>query len=107
MFRRAIAQSLLENDIRRILSREVANIPLAHLVSVTFSTSRGPTVAWVVLRTPHSVSPEEVGRLSDLVNRATGSSVRLYVSSVITAETSREGYINDPRSLPTEDPRDP
>jgi uncharacterized hydrophobic protein (TIGR00271 family) len=107
MFRRAIAQSLLENGIRRTLSHEVANIPLAHLVTVTFSTSQGATVAWVVVRTPHPVSPEEVGRLSDLVNRATGSTVRLYVSSVITAETSREGYINDPQSLPAEDPRDP
>jgi uncharacterized hydrophobic protein (TIGR00271 family) len=107
MFRRAIAQSLLENGIRRTLSREVANIPLAHLVTVTFSTSQGATVAWVVVRTPHPVSPEEVGRLSNLVNRATGSSVRLYVSSVITAETSREGYIYAPQSLPAEDPRDP
>src|SRR6516165_7441299 len=107
MFRRAIAQSLLENGTRRILSREVANTPSAHLVSVTFSASQGTTVAWVVVRSPHPISPEEVGRLSDLVNRATGSSVRLYVSAVITAETSREGYINEPRSLPAEDPRDP
>jgi len=107
MFRRAIAQSLLENGIRRILSREVANTPLAHLVSVTFSASQGTTVAWVVVRSPHPISPEEVGGLSDLVNRATGSSVCLYVSAVITAETSREGYINEPRSLPAEDPRDP
>lgn len=107
MFRRVIAQSLLENGIRRTLSREVTNIPLAHLLTVTFSTSQGVTIAWVVVRTPHPVSPEEVGRLSDLVNRATGSSVRLYVTSVITAETSREGYIYDPKSLPAEDPRDP
>jgi uncharacterized hydrophobic protein (TIGR00271 family) len=107
MFRRAIAQSLLENGIRKTLSREVSNIPLAHLVTVTFSTSEGGTVAWVVVRTPHPVPPEEVGRLSDLVNRATGSTVRLYVTSVITAETSREGYINDPKSLPAEDPSDP
>jgi hypothetical protein len=80
---------------------------LAHLVTVTFSISQRTTVAWVVVRAPHPVPPDEVGRLSDLVNRATGSSVRLYVSSVITAETSREGYIDDPHSLPAEDPRDP
>src|SRR5215831_10405163 len=92
-FHRAIAQSLFENSVRRTLSREVSNIPLAHLVSVTFSTSQGSTVAWVVVRTPQAVSPEEVGRLSDLVNGATRGSIRLYVSSVITAETGREGYI--------------
>src|SRR5215468_4640496 len=58
MFRRAIAQSLLENGIRKTLSREVANIPLAHLVTVTFSASEGGTVAWVVVRTPHPVPPD-------------------------------------------------
>src|SRR5215472_1893119 len=88
-FRRAIAQSLLESGIRRTLSREVAKIPLAHLVTVTFGTSQGATVAWVVVRTPHPVSPEQVARLNDVVNRDTGSNVRLYVSSVIAAEASR------------------
>ena len=106
-FRRAIAQSLLENGIRKTLSREVANIPLAHLVSVTFATSQGATDAWVVVRTPQPVSPEQVARLSDLVNSVTETTVSLYVSSVITAETSREGFIHEPQSLPAEDPREP
>jgi uncharacterized membrane protein len=107
MFRRTIAQSLLENGIRKTLSGEVAKIPLAHLVTVTFATSEGAPVAWAVVRTPQPVSPEQVARLSDLVNRATGSTVSLYVSSVITAETSREGYIHQAQSLPAEDPREP
>jgi uncharacterized hydrophobic protein (TIGR00271 family) len=106
-FRRTIAQSLLENGIRKILSLEVAKIPLAHLVTVTFGESQGATLAWVVVRTPQPVSPEQVTRLSDLVNRTVGSTVRLYVSSVITEETSREGYIHEPQSLPAEDPRAP
>jgi uncharacterized membrane protein len=106
-FRRTIAQSLLENGIRKTLSSEVAKIPLAHLVTVTFATSQGATIAWVVVRTPQPVSPEQVAHLSDFVNRATGSTVGLYVSSVIAAETSRESYIQEPQSLPTEDPRAP
>jgi len=106
-FRRTIAQSLLENSIRNTLSREVAKIPLAHLVTVTFGTNQGAAIAWVVVRTPQPLSPEQVARLSDLVNRATGSTIGLYVSSVITSETSREGYISEPQSLPAEDPRDP
>jgi uncharacterized hydrophobic protein (TIGR00271 family) len=106
-FRRTIAQSLLENDIRKVLSREVAKIPLAHLVTVTFAPSQGAPIAWAVVRTPQPVSPDQVARLSDLVNQAKKSTVSLYVNSVITAETSREGYIHDPQSLPAEDPRDP
>jgi uncharacterized hydrophobic protein (TIGR00271 family) len=106
-FRRTIAQSLLENGVRKALSSEVTKIPLAHLVTVTFGTSQGATVAWVVVRTPHPVSPEQVARLNDVVNRDTGSNVRLYVSSVIAAEASREGYIYEPQSMPAEDPRAP
>jgi uncharacterized hydrophobic protein (TIGR00271 family) len=106
-FRRTIAQSLLEDSIRKTLSSEVAKIPLAHLVTVTFTTNQGATIAWVVVRTPEPVSPEQVAHLSDLVDRTTGSTVGLYVSSVITAETSREGYIHGPQSLPAEDPRAP
>jgi uncharacterized hydrophobic protein (TIGR00271 family) len=106
MFRRTIGQSLLENGIRKTLSREVAKIPLAHLATVTFATSQGAPVAWAVVRAPQPVSPEQVARLSDLVNRATGSTVSLYVSSVITTETSRAGYIHEPKDLPAEDPRE-
>jgi len=39
-----------------------------------------------------------------MVNRTTGSAVVLYVRSVITAETSREGYIYEPKLLPTYEP---
>jgi len=85
----------------------VVKMPLGHLVTVTFGTSQGATIAWVVVRTPQPLSPEQVARLSDLLNRTTGSTIGLYVSSVITTETSREGYISDPQSLPAEDPRDP
>jgi uncharacterized hydrophobic protein (TIGR00271 family) len=106
-FHRTIAQSLLENGIRKTLSREVATIPGAHVVTVTFAPQQGTTVARVVVRTPQPVSPGQVARLNDLVNRSTGSTVALHVRSVITAETTREGYIYEPEFLATEDPSEP
>jgi hypothetical protein len=36
-----------------------------------------------------------------------GSTVGLHVRSVITAETTREGYVYEPRDLPINEPPDP
>jgi hypothetical protein len=43
----------------------------------------------------------------DLVNGATGATVALRVRSVITAETTRDGYLHKLDCLPTEDPTTP
>lgn len=102
--RRTITQSAFESVIRKTLSNEVAKIPGAHFVTVTLVPRQDATVAWVVVRTPQPLSPEQVGRLNDMINRTTGSDIGLHVRSVITVETTREGYIYEPQWLPTEDP---
>src|SRR5215472_1460955 len=84
---RTIAQSALEGIIRKTLSYEVAKLPGARFVTVTLAQRDGATVAWVVVRTPQPLSPEQVGQLNDMVNRTTGTAVLLHVRSVITAET--------------------
>jgi uncharacterized hydrophobic protein (TIGR00271 family) len=101
--RRTITQSTFESAVRRTLSNELAKIPGVRFVTVTLDQRKGATIGWVVVRTPKPLSPEQVGSLNDIVNRTTGSSVTLYVRSVITAETSREGYIYEPELLPTEE----
>jgi uncharacterized membrane protein len=95
-FRRTLQQSALENGIRRTVESEMGRIPGARLVNVTLAPSRGATVAWVVVRTPQAVTPGQVARLNDLVNRVTGVPVGLRVRSVITAETTRDGYVYEP-----------
>jgi uncharacterized hydrophobic protein (TIGR00271 family) len=103
-FRRTIAQSLLENGIRKTVADGVAEIPGARMVNVTLAPQDGATTAWAVVRAPQPISPQEVGRLNDLVNRATGATVSLHVRSVITAETTREGYVY---SFPAVSPGEP
>lgn len=102
--RRTITQSALEDAIRKTLSNEVAKIPGARFVTVTLVPQHDTTVAWVVVRTPQPLSPEQVGRLNDMINRTTGSAIGLHVRSVITVETTRQGYVYEPQLLPTEDP---
>jgi uncharacterized hydrophobic protein (TIGR00271 family) len=106
-FRRTVARSLLENGIREAVSRGVEEIPGARVVAVMMAPGQGATVAWVVVRAPQPVSPEQAARLNDLVNGATGATVALHVRSVITAETTRDGYLHKPDCLPTEDPTTP
>jgi len=85
-----------------------SSIPGARFATVALDQRKGETIGWVVVRTPKPLSPEQVASLNDIINRTTGSSVILYVGSVITAETSREGYIYEPKLLPPdEQPRIP
>ena len=102
-FRRTVAQSLLESAIRKTLSTEIGKTPGARLVSVTLAPNRGATIARVVVRTPQPISPERVAFLNDLVNRVAGTAVELHVRSVMTAEATREGFVYEPQSWPSED----
>jgi len=103
-FHRTVAQSQLENGIRRTVSRGLEDVPGARVVGVTLARDRGTAVAWVVVRAPEPVPPDQVARLNDLVDRATGSAVELHVRSVITAVTTRDGFVHKPELLPTDDP---
>jgi uncharacterized hydrophobic protein (TIGR00271 family) len=101
--RRTVIQATLESDIQKTLSRELAKIPGARLVTVTLAPQqRKPIAAWVVVRTPQAITPEQVVYLNDLVDRATESNVGLHVRSVITAETTSEGYVYEPQLSPTD-----
>jgi uncharacterized membrane protein len=102
-FHHTIMQAVLESDIRKTLSTQLANIPGARLDSVSVVSQQGRPAVWAVVRSPQPISPEQVGQLSQLINRATGSVVSLRVRSVITAETSAGGYIYEPQLPPTED----
>jgi len=106
-FRRTVAHSVLENGVRRIVSGEMAKLPGARLVNVTLGEGQGGTIAWVVVRAPRPVSPEQVARLNDLIDRDAGSKISLHVRSVMTEEATREGYVYEPQPFPSEDPREP
>jgi uncharacterized hydrophobic protein (TIGR00271 family) len=106
-FRRTVSQSILENGIRNAMSREVTKLPGARLVEVTLAPRDRATTAWAVVRTPQPLSPAQVARLNDLVNAATGAAVSLHVRSVITTETTRDGYVYGPQPFPAEDPTNP
>lgn len=99
-FHHAVTQALLETDIRKTLSAELRKIPGASLASVTVVAQQNKSVVWAVVRAPQPVSPEQVQRLTESLNHVAGSAVSLRVRSVITAETTAEGYIYEPELEP-------
>jgi uncharacterized hydrophobic protein (TIGR00271 family) len=103
-FRRSVARSVLESGIRATLSREVAKLPGARLINVTLLSESGTTTALVVVRTPEPVAPAEVARLNDLIDQATGARIDLHVRSVLTTETTRQGFVHEAHVPPSEDP---
>jgi uncharacterized hydrophobic protein (TIGR00271 family) len=101
-FQRTVARSALENGIRKTVSDFVTGVPGARLVNVTMSPQGKQTTAWVVMRAPKPMTPEQVGRLNDLVDRATRTKVDLHVRSVLTTETTRRGDVYELQPLPAE-----
>ena len=105
--RTTIAQSALERAIRSVLEFELEKMPGATLVGIVLPPRVNAGTASAIVRTPKPVTPEEVTRLNDMVNVATGRSVMLHIRSVITAETTRDGYVYQARLAAGDDGENP
>lgn len=100
---RTSARVILQSNIHKVLSQEIAKIPGAHLADVKLVPKQGKTNAWVVVRTPQPFTPQQVAHLNDVVNTAAGRTIGLTVRSVITAETTRYENVYEPEVLPGEE----
>lgn len=100
---RTSAQVILQSNIHKVLSQEIAKIPGARLADVKLVPKQGKTNAWVVIRTPQPFTPQQVAHLNDVVNTAAGRTIGLTVRSVITAETTRYENVYEPEVLPGEE----
>ena len=100
---RTSARVILQSNIHKVLSQEIAKIPGARLADVKLVPKQGKTNAWVVIRTPQPFTPQQVAHLNDVVNTAVGRTIGLTVRSVITAETTRYENVYEPEVLPGEE----
>lgn len=101
---RTSAQLILQTNMRKGLTQEVAKIPGTRLVQLTLVPQQGRTTAQAVVITPQVLSPQQVAHLNDLANREAGRTIDLEVRSVIAAETTRYGEVYAPHFFPGEDP---
>jgi uncharacterized hydrophobic protein (TIGR00271 family) len=102
-FHRTLGRAHLAASVEGSIAREIGRISGVRTVNVSVAGDTAKLVACVVVCAPVPVTPERVAHLNDVVNRASGSEVELHVRSVITAETTRDGYVYGPVSPSSED----
>lgn len=101
-----LAQTIRESSFRESaktsLKRGARDLPGAYLVEVDHLRRSGKEVVIAVIRTPNSITPEITSRLETNLIEDTGREVRLHVRSVLTKETTSEGYLHEiePKAIP-------
>jgi uncharacterized hydrophobic protein (TIGR00271 family) len=91
-FRETFGVDMLRVSLRQTLYQELEQHPGARLVSVTLGAKDNRPIAWVVVRTPQALTPEQTGRIEQALIRTAGRDLDLHVRSVITVEATSEGY---------------
>lgn len=92
-FRSTFGLEELRLGVHRVLEDQLRQYPGARLVNVTIDPAQDHPKAWVVVRTPQALSPEQTGQLQTALNAAVGQQLELHIRSVITVETTPDGYV--------------
>lgn len=99
-FRTTVEQSLLQTSVRGALVRELTKIPGARLNEVTMVPQQGRTTVVAVVRSPQTLTADQVASLNDVVNAAVGEDIELLVRSIIAVEITRQGILDGPDKIP-------
>lgn len=97
-FRSTFGLEELRVGVRRALEDKLDEYPGARLVSVTIEPGKEHPLAWVVVRTPAALTPAQTGQLQQALVQTVGQTVELHIRSVLTVETTPEGYVQVPRA---------
>jgi hypothetical protein len=69
---------------------ELQRFPGSNLVDVTVRNRVGLTSVFVVVKSPHPFTSEDVGHMNDSLNAVFGEPVDLHMRSEIAVETTRD-----------------
>ncbi len=90
-----------KTETRKALISALSEIKGVYLSEVRYSETDHPLVIAVV-RTPYSLSPNVVAKIERRLPTIGGKRPELHIRSVITKETTREGYLHQLPSKPEE-----
>ncbi|HZO87382.1 MAG TPA: TIGR00341 family protein [Chthonomonadaceae bacterium] len=103
-FSQSIAKQQFQAHLRARLEQELRAFPGVHLADLRFQLDTNTEIVIAVVRTPFSFSPERVAALEKKLPAPKGLSLELHIRSVITKETTRNGYLHElPQQPNTED----
>ncbi len=94
-FSQSLAKQSFETDVRHRLERELRAYPGVYLADLRFQQEGSKARVTAVLRTPYSFAPERVAALETKLPAPKGEKLELHIRSVITEETTRDGYLHE------------
>lgn len=96
-FIQTLAEQRFETEIRDHLQQALRAYRGVHLADVRFDEfleEGEPQRVFCVVRTPYSLGPDKVAALQKQLPASEGRPVQLHVRSVLTSETTVEGYVH-------------
>lgn len=94
-FSQSLAKQSFETTTRHLLEHELLAYPGVYLADLRFQQEGSVQRVTAVLRTPYSFSPERVATLEAKLPAPKGETLELHIRSVITKETTRDGYLHE------------
>lgn len=95
-FRSTFGAEELRLGVHRVLEEQLSQYPGARLVNVTIDRDMDRQLAWVVVRTPVAITPDQTAQLQQALNGTASQELELHIRSVITVETTPKGYVYSP-----------
>lgn len=105
----SLSESAYQRRVRTTLESGLRRIPGAFLADVRFRTVGERDIVVAVVHVPNSIDPKMTRDLESRLPRGNGRRVELHVRSLLTKETTANGYLFqiDPTSNPVDDVTSP
>lgn len=94
-FSQSLSKQQYDADLRARLEQELHAFPGVHLADLTFRREAKQVLVIAVVRTPYSFTPERVAAVEAKLPSPAGVKLELHIRSVITKETTRNGYLHE------------
>lgn len=94
-FTHSVQREHVEAETRSSLESSLKAYPGVFLADLRFAPDNGGTLVYAVVRSPYSIAPPQVKLLQAKLPDIDGKRPELHVRSVITKETTTEGYLHE------------
>ena len=101
-----VLERQFEDAVNGGLEEGLRAIPGAHLVDTRFRALPHANVVVAVVHAPNSITPKQTATIEKLLPRADGRKTELHVRSLLTKETTSQGYMHviNPTAPPIDAP---
>ncbi|MBX7135204.1 MAG: DUF389 domain-containing protein [Fimbriimonadaceae bacterium] len=103
-----IDEQQFQGNVKMRLERGLQSIPGAYLSETRFVDQKDRFVVVAVVRVPNSITPEQTAALQAMLGARKGKPIELHVRSLLTKETTAQGYLHviEPDATPVEVPQE-